>query len=237
MGHRHPQRAPRPDEKELLHRYAVWHVLRRIRQRNRGADTTYGQLDMVRRASPRGNRPARLAARPADSPWPAAGKPTSTAWLTSERRQPSGGGRATSSAGPSRNASTATCSSPPPDGPVPPGRWTRKQRWHQAKRLLHDDNLDTDDRVAGLLLLLYAQRPATISRLTIDDIDAADDPSSSASGVCPSCCPSLCRHSSAAGRRPPRPRRPRRSRSLPWLFPGGQPGAPSAPTDSANGSA
>ncbi len=38
-----------PDEKELLHRYAVWHVLRRLRQRNHGADTTYGQLDVVRR--------------------------------------------------------------------------------------------------------------------------------------------------------------------------------------------
>jgi hypothetical protein len=30
-----------PDDKELLHRYAVWHVLRRLRQRNRGTDTTY----------------------------------------------------------------------------------------------------------------------------------------------------------------------------------------------------
>lgn len=35
-------------DKELLHRYAVWHLLRRLRQRNRGTDTTYGQLDVVR---------------------------------------------------------------------------------------------------------------------------------------------------------------------------------------------
>jgi len=37
-----------PEDKELLHRYAVWHVLRRIRQRNRGGDTSHGQLDMAR---------------------------------------------------------------------------------------------------------------------------------------------------------------------------------------------
>jgi hypothetical protein len=37
-----------PEDKELLQRYAVWHLLRRLRQRNRGTDTTYGQLDTVR---------------------------------------------------------------------------------------------------------------------------------------------------------------------------------------------
>jgi integrase len=37
-----------PRDRELLRRYAVWHELRRIRQRNRGTETTYGQFDMVR---------------------------------------------------------------------------------------------------------------------------------------------------------------------------------------------
>ena len=46
-----------------------------------------------------------------------------------------------------------------------------QERWHQAKRLLHDDTIDTADRVAGLFLLLYAQRLATISRLTVEDIE------------------------------------------------------------------
>jgi hypothetical protein len=64
----------------------------------------------------------------------------------------------------------------------PATRWTgpalpldQDQRWQQAQRLLHDDSLDLDNRVAGLLVLLYAQRPATISRLTIHDIDTTDD--------------------------------------------------------------
>src|SRR5260370_1050570 len=43
-------------------------------------------------------------------------------------------------------------------------------RWHHARRLLHDDTLKPGDRVAGLLLLLYAQGPAAISRLTLDHV-------------------------------------------------------------------
>ncbi|MGH3991094.1 MAG: hypothetical protein ACRDSN_01360, partial [Pseudonocardiaceae bacterium] len=30
-------------------------------------------------------------------------------------------------------------------------------RWHLVRRLLHDNDLPLEDRVAGLLLLLYAQ--------------------------------------------------------------------------------
>jgi len=44
-----------------------------------------------------------------------------------------------------------------------------EERWAQARRLLHGDTLDLDDRVAGLLVLLYAQRGTTISQLTIAD--------------------------------------------------------------------
>ncbi|MER6134449.1 hypothetical protein [Streptomyces sp. NPDC001815] len=40
-----------------------------------------------------------------------------------------------------------------------------------ASRLLHDDSLKPEDRFAGLLLLLYAQWPAAISRLTVDHIE------------------------------------------------------------------
>jgi hypothetical protein len=52
--------------------------------------------------------------------------------------------------------------------------WPYEERWHQAKRLLHDDTIDTADRVAGLFLLLYAQRLATISRHNVDDIETND---------------------------------------------------------------
>jgi hypothetical protein len=39
-----------------------------------------------------------------------------------------------------------------------------------VRRLLHDDTLDPADRVAGLLILLFAQPLARIARLTVDQI-------------------------------------------------------------------
>ncbi len=45
-------------------------------------------------------------------------------------------------------------------------------RWQHARRLLHDDTIKPEDRVAGLLVLLYAQGPAAISRLTLDQVHA-----------------------------------------------------------------
>jgi hypothetical protein len=52
----------------------------------------------------------------------------------------------------------------------PAGPHDTEKRWHDARRLLNDDTLATADRVAGLLLLLYAQRIATITQLTVDDV-------------------------------------------------------------------
>jgi hypothetical protein len=36
-----------PGERQLLHRYAAWHLLRRLRQRNRGNDPGYPQVDVI----------------------------------------------------------------------------------------------------------------------------------------------------------------------------------------------
>ena len=38
-----------PDEQHLLRRYAVWHLLRRLRRRHNGTDTTYTQTTTVKR--------------------------------------------------------------------------------------------------------------------------------------------------------------------------------------------
>lgn len=50
-----------------------------------------------------------------------------------------------------------------------------QERWDQARRLLHDQTLDAADRVAGLLVLLYAQRAAGIARLSLDHLDFTPD--------------------------------------------------------------
>ncbi|MFI6607967.1 hypothetical protein [Streptomyces sp. NPDC050507] len=39
-------------------------------------------------------------------------------------------------------------------------------RWSIARRLLNDDSIETKDRVAGLMVLLYGQTPARTCRLT-----------------------------------------------------------------------
>jgi integrase len=44
-----------------------------------------------------------------------------------------------------------------------------------ARRLLHDPNITTRDRVAGVLIVLFAQRVGRIARLTIDDVAIDDD--------------------------------------------------------------
>ncbi|MEU4280805.1 hypothetical protein AB0F57_38725 [Streptomyces tanashiensis] len=44
------------------------------------------------------------------------------------------------------------------------------ERWRLAHRFLHDDTIDTVDRVVGLLVLLYGQPLTKISRLTTSHV-------------------------------------------------------------------
>lgn len=49
-----------------------------------------------------------------------------------------------------------------------------EERWLLARRLVHDDTLDTADRVAGALVVLYAQSLVRICALTTDDVQTDD---------------------------------------------------------------
>lgn len=49
-----------------------------------------------------------------------------------------------------------------------------EQRWSIARRLVHDDTLDIADRVAGALVVLYAQPISRIAMLTTADIHTVD---------------------------------------------------------------
>ncbi len=49
-----------------------------------------------------------------------------------------------------------------------------EERWRIARRLVTDDALDTVDRIAGTLVVLYAQPLARIVTLTTDDVIAAE---------------------------------------------------------------
>ncbi|GEC10634.1 hypothetical protein SSP24_82890 [Streptomyces spinoverrucosus] len=98
--------------------------------------------------------------------------------------------------------------------------------WATARRLLHDDTLKSEDRLAGLLLLLYAQWPAAISRLTVDHSEETDGVVCIRLGAVPVDLPApvadlalqqveVRRSHAVLGRT-----------DSPWLFPGGRPGRP-----------
>ncbi|MEU4506955.1 hypothetical protein [Streptomyces sp. NPDC024089] len=57
----------------------------------------------------------------------------------------------------------------------PAGPHDQDARWTLARQLLHDDSLPTADRVAGLLVLLYAQTASSIHRLTTGHVTRNDD--------------------------------------------------------------
>ena len=164
-----------PDEQHLLRRYALWHMLRRLRQRTRGADITHNQYVLVRQHL-----------RALDAP--------AVRW----------------------------------DGPC--GVIDTEARWDQARRLLHDDTIKPEDRLAGLLVLLYAQWPAAISRLTIDHtctsagqvlIRLGDEPVVLPEPVAALALTVVANRRGKAAVGDPG--------TSPWLFPGGQPGRPISP--------
>lgn len=63
----------------------------------------------------------------------------------------------------------------PPAARQPGPATDEDQRWAAVARLLHDDTLETTDRVAGCLLLLYAQQLSRISTITVDQITPRDN--------------------------------------------------------------
>ena len=165
---------PDPERRHLLQHYAVWHLLRRLRTRNRNRPTTHGQATGIRQ---------RVRGAAVLLEWLASQRLTLAScqqadldrWLASDqaryRIQASGFVRwavATRRTSSQLQGLDRTWNGPAEllDG---------EQRWTHARRLLHDDTLELDDRVAGLLVLLYAQRAATIAALSTADVDTADD--------------------------------------------------------------
>lgn len=161
---------PDADRRHLLHHYAIWHLLLRLRTRNRSRPTTYGQATSIRQH-------VRSALGLLD--WLAAQQLTFATcqradldrWLVGEQttyaRQASHFLRwATRTHHTASRLQGVAYRWGGPSAPI-----DGEQRWDTARRLLHDDTLKPEDRVAGLLVALYAQRAASISTLTTADVD------------------------------------------------------------------
>ncbi|HUL25456.1 MAG TPA: hypothetical protein VLW44_06760 [Streptosporangiaceae bacterium] len=161
---------PDPGQQQQLHRYAVWHVTRRLRARLGGAHATPNQVTAAQR---------NIKAAAALLDWLSARDLTlATArqgdletWLASA--QATHRADAGNFVRWARKHKLTSLEFAAIRWSGPAGVIDTEARWEQARRLLHDSALKPEDRVAGLLVLLYAQWPATISQLTLGHIQAA----------------------------------------------------------------
>ena len=213
-----------PDERQLIHRYTRWHVVRRLRQRNRTTSATADQANAAR---------TNIQGAAAFLDWLGERQLTLAtctqlhldAWMATATISQRG------RTGPfvrwARRERLTRLDFPATGWAGPTGVIDVEGRWEQARRFIHDDALPADQRVAALLVLLFAQRAAAISRLAVDDITDREGEMRIRLGrepvVVPAPIADLVREVA-------------RSRvghatigndaDSPWLFPGGRPGQP-----------
>lgn len=217
-----------PDQRKLLHQYTIWHMVRRLRRRTNGRPVTPQQFNATRQ---------RAHAAVAFLNWLTAHDLTLDTcqqadldrWLTDDSAtyRPTAGHFIRWA----RTNKLTTIHAPAIrwNGPTQP--LDDEHRWNIARRLLHDDTLKSEDRLAGLLLLLYAQGASAISHLTTEDIAVDAQGVRLRLGAAPVQLPEpvavLARavaanrkgHATIGALAP-----------SPWLFPGGQPGRPISTT-------
>jgi hypothetical protein len=213
-----------PEQRQLLHRYAIWHLLRRLRQRNGTTHATHAQAVTVKRhvkaaiALLDG-----LAAR--GHTLPGARQGDLDNWLTSD--QASHRREAGHFVRWAKRHKLTSLEFPATRWRGPARTIDTEARWAQARWLLHDHTLSPADRVAGLLILLYAQTPAAVSRLTLEHVETAGHAVHLRLGREPVTLPEP-----LASLVPDLLARRRGHAALgdqgasPWLFPGGRPGRP-----------
>ncbi|MFD8222195.1 site-specific integrase [Streptomyces sp. NPDC059697] len=207
-----------------LHRYATWHLLRRLRRRSRGKEVTHSQLQDARQH-------LRAAVYLLD--WleeqnldlSTCRQADLESWMTSDAV------RLRREAG--HFVRWALAQKITRDLSFPAERWNgpsqpmdNEARWDTARHLLHDDTLKPEDRLAGLLLLLYAQWPAAISRLTVDHIEETDGTVRIRLGAVPVVLPAPVAELALRQAEIRRSHAALGQTHSTWLFPGGQPGRP-----------
>lgn len=215
---------PDPGQQQLLHRYAIWHVIRRLRTRLGDAHATHHQVVAAQR-----NIKAAVALLDwltvHDLTLATARQGDLEAWLaTAQATHRTDAGNFVRWA---RKHKLTSLDFAAIRWGGPTGVIDTETRWEQARWLLHDGTLKPEDRVAGLLVLLYAQWPATISQLALSHVQASGGQVRIRLGhepvILPEPLDTLVLKVAAA----------RQGHAAigdqgtsPWLFPGGQPGRP-----------
>ncbi len=212
------------DRRKILHRYTIWHLLRRLRARNHGRPTSRQQALRIR---------SHTRAASAFLDWLEAhgltlgscGQADLDRWASDDA-----GAYRFETGNFIRWAYTNKLTA----GHLASARWggpaqlmDDQHRWDTARRLLNDEDLRADDRLAGLLVLLYAQNATAISQMTVEQIHIDAGEVRLRLGRVPIQLPeplaTLTRavvanrkgHATIGALAP-----------SPWLFPGGQPGRP-----------
>jgi hypothetical protein len=214
---------PDPGHRQALRGYAAWHHLRRLRGRLDSRPASRQQAKNVR---------DHAAAAAAFLDWLTARGLTLASCTQAELDRwlaGSSGHRVRSAnfvrwAVARRHASGLTA--PATRWAGPSGPLDQDRRWADARRLLREEAYPAADRVAGLLVLLYAQKLSVITALTARQVLHEDSRTLLRLGSRPIVLPAPLDDlvaGLAAGRRPP-------GSSLldvssPWLFPGRQAGS------------
>ena len=213
-----------PGHRRALHGYAVWHHLRRLRGRLDGRVASRQQVKNVR---------DQVTAAATFLDWLTARGLTLAIctqadldqWLAGKSGHPARSANFVRWAVAHRHASRLT---------APASRWTgpagpldQDRRWADARRLLHQEAYPAADRVAGLLILLYAQKLNVITALTAQHVLHQDGRTLLRLGSRPVVLPApldTLVGTLAAGRKAPGSS----LLSVPssWLFPGRRPGSP-----------
>lgn len=158
-----------PEDRRLVHTFATWTVLRHLRRR-----VDRGEPVRTRHAKTRITAATRFLAwlRARDQTLAEVCQADIDIWLATEDPAAADVGDFLRWAAerklavhlevpaPGRHEATAT---------------DDEHRWAIIQRLLHDDKLDLTDRVAGCLVLLYAQQLSRIVAITVDHIDVTPD--------------------------------------------------------------
>jgi hypothetical protein len=212
------------ERRRLLHRYLIWYLVRRLRSRNDSRPVTRQQSRMIRRLA-RGAVVFLDWLDAHDLTLRSCQQADLDCWAADEQaayREEAGRLVRWARAG---KLTTGHLAAARWNGPAQ--LIDHQHRWDTARRLLHDGTLKPEDRLAGLLVLLYAQGATAISQMTASQIQASDDVVRLRLGRVPIHLPepvaTLARtvlanrkgHATIGARQP-----------SPWLFPGGQPGRP-----------
>lgn len=216
------QNIDRPADRRLLQAYTRWRVLPRLRRR---AATNHGPRTATAHVRTQINTAVRLLdwLDQHTTSLPEITQADIDLWLAT--------GPSTSYARDFILWATQTGRCPPitiPAATANPGTTTDPDtRWKIVARLLHDDTLEVTDRVAGCLVLLYAQPLSRITIITRDQIHHHDGTLTLRFGTEPATIPEplagLIRNLLDTGRPHTGIGSPA---DTPWLFPGLNPGQP-----------